>query len=780
MLILGFPPIQYRAVETLGKKFFFIKKWKKMEKIFNAVIIILLILVIALVIWAIVVYKKERFKNNLAQNFMNCGAVAARTNKGEFSLKEYLDPVFNGSLQGTVIYPQDSLYGYAAQAYNIGIRQAFPGAVVFCRTVKDVVACVKTACKWNITVHIRCGRHDYGGFSSGGGMIIDISRMKKISVDTNTKIVTAGPGMRLGEIYPALQRYGLTINGGTCPGVGLAGLILGGGAGPFERIYGMLCDMMVSATVVLADGSIIKADKNNNSDLFWALKGGGAGNFGVVVQFEIQAFDIPDNGLDYHINWIDWNDTPDIFMAYQNLIANLDIDAIWVRLFMMSTPGSNQQTRNIKMTPGITHTGIIHNEIEKIMQQPRQTNPTAKLFLAVHYLGDIGSLKKLLAPLLQTGKIDWSSETYATYNKATFMNHIADWGACGNSLANCGDFVANVPVPGDQSIIISNPFGIETKIQLRASNGKWVSVSGSNNQLLANKNTPSTEETFIVKAIPDPWNVQKIQLKAYNGKWVSAEGGGGAGLYANKNTPSNSETFGVGMPWHSYDLQLQTSDGQWVGIVGNRLSATLSKQDPNALFHLATRPPSYTSRPNAEANRYKSLFGGINKELGRKPSVVPRAAIEFITKMLPTYPGPGYGGMMLVDSTGGQQARITNTAYAHRTVLWITQLMANYEEDNAEQKRTVIQWMRDLHEGLVPYTRKASIGVPLAYRNYADLDVKYSGYAYYEDNIKKLVEIKNKYDPGNFFTYPQAIMSTVDGTGSTPSSNIPCYDSYHR
>lgn len=730
-------------------------------------IIFIIILIIIIVYLLYNNYKKEKF--------LNCKSLIDRPNKGGNSLKVFLDPVFNGSLPGTVIYPEDPLYGYASQHFNVGVRQSFPGAVVFCRSINDIVACVKTACKWNFAVHVRCGRHDYGGYSSGEGLIIDVSRMKNVYVDESTKIATLGAGLRLGDAYDALSTYGLTINGGTCPGVGLAGLILGGGAGPFERMHGMLCDMMVSATIVLANGNIVKADKNNNCDLFWALKGGGAGNFGVAAEFEVQCFDIPDNGLDYHISWLDWNDTVDVVMAYQHLLTNLTIDNIWVRLFMMTMPPKNQsKVEHLELLN--THTGVLHDTIRKHISNATNTEKTARLYLTVHYVGDVNDMKNIINPILQTGKVDWSSEHYKTYNKQTYMSrHIADWATSGKDPATAyNDLIANVPVLGDQSIILANPLGLQTKIQMKAVNNKWITVA-NDGTLQATANTPDKAEKFVVKALPNTWNVTHIQLQAHTGKWVTSANG--SKLIANVSTPGNNETFSVNMPLHSYNIQLQTNNGSFVGL--NGINLTINSNNSNSLLYLNHRPPNYTTRPKPQGNRFNSLFGGQNNENGRIPEIMDRKGIEFIVNFLPTFPGVPHGGMILIDSTGGHQARVTDNAYSHRSVLWISQLMANYDFEDDAQTREVIEWMRKLYEGFSHYAIKSN-GVPLAYRNYANLDIKYSGIAYYTTSLDKLVSIKNKYDPNNVFTYTQAIKSTVAGTSTNPSQNITCYDAYNR
>ena len=113
---------------------------------------------------------------------------------------------------------------------------------------------------------------------------------------------TVGAGARLGQVYEDLQDHGLTIPGGTCPSVGVAGLTLGGGLGILGRTYGVTSDRLIGAEIVLADGGILQCDEHHHEDLFWALRGAGAGNFGVVTALVFQAVPAPD-ATNFHLAW---------------------------------------------------------------------------------------------------------------------------------------------------------------------------------------------------------------------------------------------------------------------------------------------------------------------------------------------------------------------------------------------------------------------------------------------------------------------------------------------
>jgi FAD/FMN-containing dehydrogenase len=116
-------------------------------------------------------------------------------------------------------------------------------------------------------------------------------------------IATVGAGARLGDVYETLQDHGLTIPGGTCPAVGVAGLTLGGGLGILGRRYGLTSDRLIRADIVLADGRIVRCDEHHDEDLFWALRGAGAGNFGVVTTLVFQAVPAPPEVTNFELVW---------------------------------------------------------------------------------------------------------------------------------------------------------------------------------------------------------------------------------------------------------------------------------------------------------------------------------------------------------------------------------------------------------------------------------------------------------------------------------------------
>jgi hypothetical protein len=147
---------------------------------------------------------------------------------------------------------------------------------------------------------IRSGGHCFAGNSSTSGMVIDVSPMRSVSVSGG--VATVGAGARLGDVYDLLAEDGLTIPAGCGPSVGIAGLTLGGGLGILGRQYGLTSDQLLAAQVVLADGRIIECDDHRNGGLFWALRGAGGGNFGVVTSLTFNTIPAPD-GTAFHLLW---------------------------------------------------------------------------------------------------------------------------------------------------------------------------------------------------------------------------------------------------------------------------------------------------------------------------------------------------------------------------------------------------------------------------------------------------------------------------------------------
>jgi FAD/FMN-containing dehydrogenase len=192
------------------------------------------------------------------------------------------------SIRGAIVQPGDDAYESARLVYNRMIDKR-PALIVRCVDVADVIAAVDYARTNNVLTAIRGGGHNGGGLGTcDGGLVIDLSLMKGVRVDPVARTVRVAAGCVWGDVDHATHPFGLAVPTGFISTTGVAGLTLGGGIGYLTRAYGLTIDNLLSADVVLADGSIVTADEETNPDLFWALRGGG-GNFGVVTSFEFRA-----------------------------------------------------------------------------------------------------------------------------------------------------------------------------------------------------------------------------------------------------------------------------------------------------------------------------------------------------------------------------------------------------------------------------------------------------------------------------------------------------------
>jgi FAD binding domain/Berberine and berberine like len=189
--------------------------------------------------------------------------------------------------KGDLLRPGDNGYEDARAIWN-GMVARKPGLIARCADVSDVQSAVRVASETGILTAIRCGGHSLAGFSTcDGGLVIDLSRMRQVTVDLEARRARIAGGCLLGSIDSATQKVGLVFPSGVVSHTGASGLILGGGTGWLTRRFGMSCDNVEGFTLVTADGSIVRANSKENPDLFWALRGGG-GNFGVVTEFELK------------------------------------------------------------------------------------------------------------------------------------------------------------------------------------------------------------------------------------------------------------------------------------------------------------------------------------------------------------------------------------------------------------------------------------------------------------------------------------------------------------
>ncbi|KAF9957730.1 hypothetical protein BGZ72_001491, partial [Mortierella alpina] len=172
-----------------------------------------------------------------------------------------------------------------------------PVAIYYPATNANVAAAIQCAAAYNISVAPRSGGHSFEAYSVGGkdgSLVIDLKQFQQFSINSTSGVATIGAGTRLGPLYFKLWNAGeYLVASGVCPTVGIGGIALGGGIGMASRKYGMMSQNVVGMTMIDAEGNVRKISASSNSDLFWALRGAGGGSFGVVTEFQIQAYKAP-------------------------------------------------------------------------------------------------------------------------------------------------------------------------------------------------------------------------------------------------------------------------------------------------------------------------------------------------------------------------------------------------------------------------------------------------------------------------------------------------------
>ncbi|MGX9791664.1 FAD-binding oxidoreductase [Mycobacterium sp. MMS18-G62] len=232
--------------------------------------------------------------------------------------------VLDDAIDGQVILPSSAEYGAAKALFNTRFSNSAPAAVVQVHSISDVQKAVDFAANHGIKIAARSGGHSYVGASAANSaMVVDLRRLQGgTTYDAATGHVTISPAAELDSVQAALAAHSRSIPSGSCPTVGVAGLTLGGGLGSDARRSGLTCDALVSASIVLPSAEAITASADNHPDLFWALRGGGGGNFGVVTSLTFRTFPttdrdvvtlkFPEGSVEQAIvGWHDWLDTAD-------------------------------------------------------------------------------------------------------------------------------------------------------------------------------------------------------------------------------------------------------------------------------------------------------------------------------------------------------------------------------------------------------------------------------------------------------------------------------------
>ncbi|KPI18532.1 Reticuline oxidase [Actinobacteria bacterium OK074] len=276
-------------------------------------------------------------------------------------------------LSGPLVRPGDANWPTAHQLYNTRYDSLKPNAVAYVTGPDDIRTALAYARAHSLKVAIRSGGHSYAGWSSGNGrLIIDVSKLNRIRAAGGTAVV--GAGAKLIDVYRTLTAKGVTIPAGSCPTVGVSGLTLGGGHGVVSRAYGLTCDSLTQATLITADGKQLTANATDNADLFWALRGAGNGNFGVVTELQYKTHAAP-QAVSAYLTW-PWSKAAAVFKAWQEW-GPAQPDEIWSSLHL---EGHENGTASISVAAFSLGTyGELQNAVDRLADRAHASASSVSL-----------------------------------------------------------------------------------------------------------------------------------------------------------------------------------------------------------------------------------------------------------------------------------------------------------------------------------------------------------------------------------------------------------------
>ena len=354
------------------------------------------------------------------------------------SLTEEDLEAFRQRLRGPLLAPEDAGFGDATRLWN-GMIEKMPALVVQPTGTADVVAVVKFAREHDLSLSVRGGGHNIAGTAlADGGLTMDMSRLRGVIVDPETRTVTAQAGCLLGDVDRETQLHGLATPLGFVSETGLAGLTLGGGFGYLTRRFGWTVDNLLDVEIVTADGRVRRASREENADLFWALRGGG-GNFGVVTSFTYRLHAV---GPTVHGGLIAWpfERAEEVLETYRKLTTTAPRELTAFLICMRAPP--------VPFVPEEAHG-------KRICAMP------------VCYTGDLANVDETLAPIRALGEpvVDLLGEQPYTrlqsyldptqpkgahyYWKTEFAAELDD-----DLLVTMRDLAGECPIPAGQLVII--------------------------------------------------------------------------------------------------------------------------------------------------------------------------------------------------------------------------------------------------------------------------------------------------------------------------------------
>jgi FAD/FMN-containing dehydrogenase len=447
------------------------------------------------------------------------------------------------AVRGPVRTPGNSSGLLYNERYD-GIR---PLAVLRAADASDVQAAVRWAARNDVPIAARSGGHSYAGYASvRGGLVVDLRRLDRVTVDRGSGTATVGPGAQLIDVYRRLARAGATIPAGSCPSVGIGGHALGGGMGLAGRRFGLTCDNVTALRIVTADGRLLRCDADTNPDLFWACRGGGGGNFGIVTRFELRTHAVG-NASWFLLSW-PWASAGAALAAWQALAP--DTTSRLTSIFTLGTGASG---------PVVTSIG--------------------------QYFGSVAKLRALLRPLTAVGgaRLSIGSSSYFALMKrwagcATTSTH-----ACHTTGTEPGGRLPRARFAAKSDYVAQPLSSAGRAAMIAAIERRRRQASGSGSLLLdsyggAINRVASDATAFVHRDVM--FGVQEL---AY-----FPPGGQAAALAWLRSTHSALRPFTTGAGYQNYiDPTLSNWQSAYYGANYDRLVDVKRDYDPDGVFRFA-------------------------------------------------------------------------------------------------------------------------------------------------------------------------------------------------
>jgi FAD/FMN-containing dehydrogenase len=450
-------------------------------------------------------------------------------------------------------------YTVAHQLFIPRFDTIMPAAIAYCASPADVQACLAFAQKFALPLVPRCGGHSYAGYSTTTGIVVDVTRMSTVTVNTGNATTVVGAGAHLIDVYAALTQYGLIIPAGSCPVVGIAGLTLGGGVGVIGRKFGLTSDNMLSAQIVTASGHILTCDANHYPDLFWALRGGGGGNFGVVTSFTFQAHAVPTISL-FTLYW-PWSSAVSVMSAWQNW-APQGPDELWSNC-VLDSPAN-------KSGPIVLVNGVYVGGVAALNSLLHQLTSRINTAPSSSYVSGAGLLDTML---VEAG----------CYGKSVSQCHLPSQNPQGQLqrdtyTAKADYFTTPLPSQGIEALVNA----VETRHTSSLGEGGigFDAFGGAINRVPADATAFAHRNTLFSAQYTASWNANDAaSIVAANRAWLI-------------NTWQSVRAYASGGSYVNYiDPDLPNWQAAYYGSNLPRLQKIKNIYDPNNFFHFAQSIP---------------------------------------------------------------------------------------------------------------------------------------------------------------------------------------------